>query len=73
MNNNLFYIDHSESLKQRHQNGSGLYLNAKGIVILAKTFLIHIFQTFSAGNLTTAQQVQLKMRSICLVLHILII
>ena len=47
MNNNLFYIDHSESLKQRHQNGSRLHLNAKSIVILAKTFLTHISNNFN--------------------------
>lgn len=39
---NIFFIDHSNSIKQRHLNRSRLHLNMKGSAVLGKTFVNHI-------------------------------
>ena len=47
MKNNMFYVDHTKSLKQQHLNRSRLHLNSKGNIILGKTFVSHISNIFN--------------------------
>ena len=44
---NIFLIDHSKSIKQRHINRSKVHLNMKGSTVLGKTFVNHISSIFN--------------------------
>ena len=44
---NIFLIDHSKSIKQRHINRSKVHLNIKGSTVLGKTFVNHISNIFN--------------------------
>ena len=44
---NIFLIDYSKSIKQRHINRSKVHLNMKGSTVLGKTFVNHISSIFN--------------------------
>ena len=47
MKNNIFLIDHSKSIRQRHLNKSQLHINSKGSAVLGETFENHFSYIFA--------------------------